>query len=191
MRRLMIRVALMVAAPGLLGSVTAAGASAATGDRFVLVTAANSPFGKRMAGSTLTSDANGKLVSAELNYGRGDYGMLRARADVAAEWERFHLEVWGKLTWTIRSGANQKFVSAELNYDWKNYAMLRARADVAGEWEKFDLYYNQTRDLWAFKSKANGKFVSAELNYDGDRNGMLRARADYIGPWEWFRMGGA
>ncbi|MUN41601.1 fascin domain-containing protein [Actinomadura litoris] len=187
MRRLMIRATIMVAALGLLGSVTTTGASAATKDRLVLVTAANSPFGKRLAGSTITSNANGRLVSAELNYGRGDYGMLRARADVAAEWERFDLSASGAV-WMIKSDANQKFVSAELNYDWKNYAMLRARADVVAEWEKFNLYYSPSRDLYAFKSQANGKFVSAELNYDGDRNGMLRARATEIGPWEWFRL---
>ncbi|GAA4235039.1 hypothetical protein GCM10022254_41370 [Actinomadura meridiana] len=189
MRRLMIRVTLMVAALGLLGSVTTVGASAATTDRFILVTEANSPFGKGTVGCcTITSDANGKLVSAELSYRGGDYGMLRARADVADAWEKFELSV-SDSTWTIKSNANQKFVSAELNYGGGDYGMLRARADVADAWEKFDLYYNEAQNLYAFKSQANGKFVSAELSYGGGDYGMLRARATEIQAWETFRLG--
>ncbi len=190
MRRSMIRGTLMAAALGLLGSVTTAGASAATNDRFVRVTAANSPFGKRNTAYSFMSEANQKLVSAELNWDGGDYGALRARATDLGPWEGFSLEVQGNSTWTIKSLANGKFVSAELNYVGGTYGLLRARADVAAEWEKFDLYYNEARKLFTLKSQANGKFVSAELNYGGDAYGILRARATNVGPWEWFRMWG-
>ncbi|WP_242887602.1 fascin domain-containing protein [Actinomadura litoris] len=189
MRRLMIRALLMVAALALLGSVTPAGASAATTDRFRLVTAANSPFGKGANGCcTLLSDANGKYASAELGYRGRDYGMLRARADVADAWERFAL-TGTDTTWTVKSEGNGKYVSAELGYSGNGYGMLRARADVADAWEKFDLYYNKAQNLYALKSQANGKFVSAELGYRGREYAMLRARASEIGAWEKFRLG--
>ncbi|MES2352886.1 MAG: hypothetical protein V4568_00565 [Pseudomonadota bacterium] len=41
----------------------------------------------------LKAKANGKWVSAEMNYGSGDQYMLRARADRIADWERFMLPV--------------------------------------------------------------------------------------------------
>ncbi|WP_242902279.1 fascin domain-containing protein [Actinomadura terrae] len=188
MRRLMIKITLMVAALALLGSVTPAGASVTT-DRFRLVTEANSPFGKGLAGCcTLVSDANGMFVSAELGYGGGDYGMLRARASAADAWEKFALN-GVDTTWTLKSEANGKYVSAELGYGGGDYGMLRARADVADAWEKYDLYYNEAQNLYALKSQANGKFVSAELGYGGRDYAMLRARAADIGAWEKFRLG--
>jgi hypothetical protein len=37
----------------------------------------------------ITSLANGRIVSAELGYGGGDNGMLRARATAIGPWEQF------------------------------------------------------------------------------------------------------
>jgi hypothetical protein len=79
----------------------------------------------------IRSRANGKWVSAELQYTGPLYGMLRARANGIGPWETFN----GGLG--LRNKANWKFVSAELQYTGLRYGMLRARADQYGPWEQF------------------------------------------------------
>jgi hypothetical protein len=79
----------------------------------------------------IRSRANGKWVSAELQYTGALYGMLRARASSIGPWETFN----GGLG--LRNKANWKFVSAELQYTGLRYGMLRARADRYGPWEQF------------------------------------------------------
>jgi hypothetical protein len=83
------------------------------------------------ANLAIRSLRNGKWVSAELGYGGGRYGMLRARADRIGPWETFN----GALG--LRNVTNWKWVSAELGYGGGLYAMLRARASSYGPWEKF------------------------------------------------------
>ena len=130
----------------------------------------------------LKSEANGKYVSAELNYTGAGYGELRARANSVGPWERFEF-CWGTnqtaFNLSIRSLANGKWVSAELNYTGALYGMLRARADSIGPWESF---YGGNE----IQSRVTWKWVSAELQYTGIRYGMLRARANSPGPWENF-----
>ena len=79
----------------------------------------------------IRSLANGKWVSAELQYTGALYGMLRARATSIGPWETFN---GGS---GLRNKANWKFVSAELQYTGIRYGMLRARADRYGPWEQF------------------------------------------------------
>jgi len=89
----------------------------------------NGPF-------TITSQANGLLVSAELGYTGGDAGMLRARANAIGPWERFFIDNFGTFA-TITSAANGLLVSAELGYTGDDAGMLRARATAIGPWEQF------------------------------------------------------
>lgn len=137
---------------------------------------------------TIRSNANGRLVSSELGYGGGEYGMLRARADTALAWERFRLLGDCSRQCAIQSLANGKYVSAELGYDDGANGMLRARADTALAWEQFRLEGNCSTGC-AIRSLANGRLVSAELGYGGHWNGQLRARADQALAWEMFRIG--
>jgi hypothetical protein len=130
----------------------------------------------------LKSSANGKYVSAELNYTGIGYAELRARNTSVGPWERFEF-CWrvgnNPAQVAIRSLANGKWVSAELGYSEPFYGMLRARASTIGPWETFNASVG-------LRNLANWKLVSAELGYTGGRNGMLRARASSFGPWESF-----
>jgi hypothetical protein len=130
----------------------------------------------------LKSSANGKYVSAELQYTGIGYGELRARSTSVGSWERFEL-CWGvggiPQQLAIRSLANGKWVASEQGYSEPFYGMLRARSSSIGPWETF---HGGT----GLRSLASLKFVSAELGYAGGRNGMLRARASALGPWEEF-----
>ena len=139
----------------------------------------NGPF-------TITSQANGLLVSAELGYTGGDAGMLRARASALGPWEQYTLcfdDADG--TFIIQSNANGLLVSAELGYTGGDAGMLRARANAIGPWERF--FIDNFGTFATITSAANGLLVSAELGYTGDDAGMLRARATAIGPWEQFQ----
>ncbi|MFB4303576.1 hypothetical protein [Actinomadura sp. NTSP31] len=136
----------------------------------------------------ISSDANGRYVSAELGYDDGDWGMLRARADAIGPWEHYTFHC-SNSTWWLQSDANGRYVSAELGYSGGDGGMLRARADVVGPWEKFALYRGAASGTWAIRSLENGRYVSAELRYDDGDAGMLRARNATIGPWEQFAIG--
>lgn len=83
------------------------------------------------ANLAIRSIRNGKWVSAELGYGGGRYGMLRARADSIGPWESFN----GALG--LRNNKNWKYVTAELGYGGTLKGMLRARGSAYGPWEKF------------------------------------------------------
>jgi hypothetical protein len=145
-----------------------------------------------VADVVIQSDANGLLVSAELNYNEPFKGMLRARAANAGPWEEFTIEPLNGGLVAIKSKANGLYVSAELNYTNDARGMLRARSPVVGAWEKFALVpagKDELGDpLFAIKSDFSGLYVSAELNYITGYTGMLRARATTIGPWEKFNI---
>jgi hypothetical protein len=134
----------------------------------------------------LKSVANGKYVSAQLDYKDANYGMLRARASRVDRWERFEF-CWGTDTQgcnlSIRSLANGLWVSSEQNYTGANYGMLRARAAVPDRWETFN-------GCLGLRNIVNWKYVSAELNYAGAWYAMLRARADTLDRWEEFENSG-
>jgi len=80
---------------------------------------------------SIRSLANGKWVSAELQYTGPLYAMLRARASRIGPWETFNAALG------IRNTVNWKWVTAELQYTGIRYGMLRARADRYGPWEQF------------------------------------------------------
>ncbi|WP_433428520.1 fascin domain-containing protein [Nonomuraea sp. CA-141351] len=95
-----------------------------------------------LAGSTtwtIQSLANGKYVSAELNY-EGHYsGLLRARADSPGPWEKFR---FSGDPFTLRQSSmvslgNGRYVTTEVNETGSSYAMLRARASSVGAWERY------------------------------------------------------
>jgi hypothetical protein len=132
------------------------------------------------------SRANGRYVSAEIDYSGGYNGMLRARATAVLPWERYTVCRTSSTGATlIFSPANRRYVSAELGYSGGYNGMLRARATVAGSWEVFITSAASGGGLW-IRSRANGRYVSAELGYGGGYNGMLRARATAVLPWEVF-----
>ncbi|WP_394825212.1 fascin domain-containing protein [Pendulispora albinea] len=133
----------------------------------------------------IASWANNRFVSAEIQYGGGSYGMLRARAAAVDAWELYTVCYYGSY-WTLRSQANGLFVSAEIQYGGSSYGMLRARASVADAWEQFAINSCGT-GCASIQSLANGLFVSAEVQYGGASNGMLRARASVVDAWEMFR----
>jgi hypothetical protein len=83
------------------------------------------------ANLAIRSLRNGNWVSAELGYGGGRYGMLRARAASIGPWETFNGASF------FRNVANGRYVSAELGYTGGLDAMLRARATSVGPWERF------------------------------------------------------
>jgi len=89
-------------------------------------------IGGALAAVAIRSLANGKWVSAELQYTGALYGMLRARADRIGPWETF-----AAINGGLRNQDNWKFVSAELQYTGIRYGMLRARANSRGPWEEF------------------------------------------------------
>jgi Putative metal-binding motif len=90
---------------------------------------------------------NGRYVTAELGYGGTDNAMLRARATVIAEWERFTFEQSSQtgdfVRGTLKSAANGRLVTAELGHaeDNARWGMLRARATVKDRWEQFELQW--------------------------------------------------
>jgi hypothetical protein len=134
---------------------------------------------------TITSRANGRLVSAELGWGGNSYGLLRARATAVGAWERFEVCFNGSNS-TIRSLANNRYVSAELGWGGNSYGLLRARATVVAAWERFS-FASCGADCVTIRSTANGRLVSAELGWGGNSYGLLRARATAVGAWERFR----
>jgi hypothetical protein len=79
----------------------------------------------------IRSKANFRWVSAELGYGGGRYGMLRARATSIGPWETFNAG------YGLRNITNWRWVTAELGYGGGLYGMLRARGDHYGPWEHF------------------------------------------------------
>lgn len=141
---------------------------------------------------TITSLANGRLVSAEFGYGSSDwrYGMLRARATSEGPWEEFYVCFNGSNS-TIQSLHDGSYVSAELGYGTSDYrwGMLRSRASSAGAWERYTFASCGTDCVTIQSSTSFHRFVSAELGYGSTdyRWGMLRARATTVGAWERFR----
>ena len=129
-------------------------------------------------------------VSAELGYGAGKYGMLRARASQPGPWENYKLcynfDSDGSKVWSIMSEANGRWVSAEVSYTGSYTGMLRARATSVGPWEKFKIFRINGMGAYYFKSTANNRYVSAEYGYTGVDHAMLRARATTVGTWEHF-----
>jgi hypothetical protein len=89
-------------------------------------------IGGALAAVAIRSLANGKWVSAELQYTGALYGMLRARASGIGPWETF-----AAINGGLRNQTNLRFVSAELQYTGIRYGMLRARANSRGPWEEF------------------------------------------------------
>jgi hypothetical protein len=140
------------------------------------------------------SEANGKYVAAELNYGvrypkHNGYAMLRARADHRGPWEEFQF-CYDKATklWSIRSDANHMWVAAETGYPFADQGMLRARADeVRGPREEYRIECIKGEiGVFAIISAANDRYVAAEIGYTGKDHAMLRARSGTVGLWEKF-----
>ncbi|WP_283138935.1 fascin domain-containing protein [Rhizohabitans arisaemae] len=138
-----------------------------------------------MQNVTFTSQANGRLVSAELGNGGELHAMLRARATAIGEWELYTVCIDGANSF-LYSQANGAYVSAELGNGGGLNGMLRARASELGAWERFSLESCGTGCV-AIRSSANGLYVSAELGNGGGLHGMLRARASTVGAWERFQ----
>lgn len=82
--------------------------------------------------------ANGKYVSAELEWKGDSAGTLRARADSVGAWEKFKLTPNGDGHYSLQC-ATEKYVSAELGYSGEDIGLLRCRASVASGWEIFDI----------------------------------------------------
>jgi len=134
---------------------------------------------------TIFTLANLRLVSAELEYSDGSYGMLRARATRIAAWERFIVCRDSSTGWTVlASQANEKYVSVEMGYTGHSYGMLRARADIAGPWQLYRTSSPPNGLITSLYANANGHYVSAETSYPGGSYGMLRARAAEVGASE-------
>jgi hypothetical protein len=90
------------------------------------------------------SAVSGYYVSAELNYGGGDYAMLRARASVPGNWESFYIFLDPNVPGTcdIQNADNKKYVSEEQEYSGADQYMLRARASNPSYYERFKIYAN-------------------------------------------------
>jgi putative metal-binding protein len=141
---------------------------------------------------TFSSLANGRAVSAELQYPGANNGLLRARAVARDIWEIYRMVCLDGGRFAIQAH-NGRYVTAELGRSGDDNALLRARATVIAEWERFTFEQTaQTGDFvrGAIKSAANGRFVTAELGYPEDnlRWGMLRARATVKDRWEQFEL---
>jgi hypothetical protein len=137
----------------------------------------------------LDSLANGRAVSAELNYQGPLNEMLRARATAHDVWERYRMVCLDGGQFAIIALNTGRYVSAELGYADKDTGMLRARATVVDRWERFtfeDSAATGTFVRGALKSVANGRYVTVELGYETTdaRYGMLRARAEVADRWE-------
>jgi hypothetical protein len=136
----------------------------------------------------ILAGGSGLWVSAELDYGGGGYGMLRARASQVSAWELFILCTDG-FDWTINAGGNGLWVSTELDYGGTGYAMLRARGTSPGPWEHYTLFNNNSDGTYAIDGP-NNLLVAAEFGYSAGENGMLRSRTGglTVGPWERFLL---
>ncbi|GII59846.1 hypothetical protein Pth03_82350 [Planotetraspora thailandica] len=132
---------------------------------------------------SLTSQANNRHVSAELDYTGNYSGMLRARATSIGDWETFELCYDTDKGYDTLSVDGRRYVSAEIDYSGADAGMLRARSASVGAWEKFDV---TCPSYCTIRSLANNKYVSAELAYTGSGYGMLRARSTSVGAWEKF-----
>lgn len=137
----------------------------------------------------IRSNRNNKYVTTEKDYTGSTTGMLRARADVVGNWEKYYLcyqDGWGPNEFAFLAVANNRFVSAEFDYAGSNDGMLRARATEPGVWERFDWIYDisgsQLRSTWT------GQYVATELDYTGTRYAMLRARSASAGIWEQYSI---
>jgi hypothetical protein len=137
----------------------------------------------------MTANANQLIVAAELGYGGGYYGMLRARSGGVGLTEQFALADLGSGLWALNSQANDLSVSAEFGYGGADNGMLRARASDIWDYEKFYLY--QIGSQYAFQSYTQPGtccYVSTEIGYGGFQYGMLRARALSVGGWELYNF---
>jgi hypothetical protein len=133
----------------------------------------------------MQANANLMYVSAELGYGDGYYGMLRARSSGVGVQEQYALANLGNGLWALNSQANNLSVSAEFGYSGGDHGMLRARANDIEDYEKFYLY--QVGSQYAFQSYTQPGtccYVSTEIAYGGAEYAMLRARATSVGGWE-------
>jgi len=144
-------------------------------------------------GCKATKSTNGLYISVEKDYAGEKNGLLRARANSAAEWEMLTI-YWDPYDtsgypYRLKSKANDLWVSAEVGYPVRDYryGMLRARSSSIGDWEKFDIP-NIAAGVVAIKAKANGKWVSTEMRYINSDQYMLRARSDQVSDWEKFMM---
>lgn len=92
----------------------------------------------------IQSMENGLYVAAELNYTGGDYGMLRARASVVGNWEKFYIFLDPNVLGTcdIQNADNKLYVSEEQEYSGGDQYMLRARASHPSYYERFKIYAN-------------------------------------------------
>ena len=126
-------------------------------------------------GSTLRSQANNRLVTAE-NAGTVP---LIARAAAAGSWERFEVVPRGGNLVALRSYANNRYVCA----DSAGAAPLIANRTSIGVWETYTLIRNGDSTV-SLRSSANGRYVCAE------RAGAkpLIANRTVIGPWEKFDL---
>ncbi|HEY5833932.1 fascin domain-containing protein, partial [Streptomyces sp.] len=73
-------------------------------------------------------------------------GLLRARSQTIATWEKFYL-YYNETTdrYALQSAANGLFVSMENNYTGDLQYALRARStDIAGTWEEFYIIDSQS-----------------------------------------------
>jgi hypothetical protein len=152
----------------------------------------------------IRSVANGKYVTAQLDYTDNQYGMLRARSDTIGPWEQFNLcRIYDKIndfnTLFIRSVANGKYVSTSgCTVDWSRTGdeqcpnlMLRASADAPSmvSWDPnstIEFYLVPFGDGYAIRS-ANALYVSTEIGFTTDYYAMLRARSTGYGPSEQFQ----
>jgi hypothetical protein len=91
---------------------------------------------------TLRSEASGKYVSTEYDFGNNEYGdslymVLRARADSPGTWEHYFIGVPANWEMDLQSVKINRYVSAEVLYQGAYVGVLRARATQVGPWEIF------------------------------------------------------
>ena len=137
----------------------------------------------------LDSLANGRAVTAELNYQDAAAGMLRARATAHDAWERYRMVCLDGGQFAIVALNTGRYVSTETGYAGNDQGMLRARATEIGPTERY--VFEQTTQEGDFvrgsmKSVANNRYVTVELGAETTdaRYGMLRARAAISDRWE-------
>jgi hypothetical protein len=123
--------------------------------------------------TVLISFAANKYATAELGYGGGLYGMVRAARDNPGPWEDWTFcsfyEGGTKVTY-IYNEANGRYVSAEFGRTGGDHGMLRARATSVGPWEKFRVErWGPNPNMYTIRSLRNGRYVSTELGYGGVR----------------------
>jgi hypothetical protein len=137
----------------------------------------------------LDSLANGKAVTAELNYGGALNEMLRARAVAHDVWERYRMVCLDSGQFAIIALNTGRYVSAESGYAGNDQGMLRAGATGITPAERFTFEDGSTVGDFvrgSLKSVGSGRYVTVELGYDTTdvRYGMLRARATVKDRWE-------